>query len=333
MLESRPWEGRVRRKRVAVAIVLAIAGGSLLAGAQQTPDSPEIKAHVELARKTAGDDWAEAFAFYCALDPRTANRADDPVIVPTQVFDNLYAIGRTSTIVFALKTSDGIILIDSGYQNDVETVLLPGMKALNLDPATIKHVIVTHGHADHFGGAKYLQDTFGARVWVTAVDWDAMLRPPAAGRGGQAVAPPKRDMVIAEGQPIVVGDTTVTPVSLAGHTPGTVAVIFPVKDRGTAHVAGLLGAPMLIPPPDAQVQQHLTSLQHFADIGRGMKVDVELLNHGMMDGTAAKLARLQTRTAGGPNPFVVGWDSYQRFLTVSSECLRAVLGRRAAAKS
>lgn len=90
---------------------------------------------------------------------------------------------------------------------------------------------------------------------------------------------------------------------------------------------------MLIPPPDPQVQQHVASLQHFSEIGRNMKVDVELLNHPMMDGTAAKLARLQTRTASGPNPFVVGWDSYQRFLTVSAECLKGVLGRRAAAKS
>ncbi len=328
------------RKRGAVALVFAIAGGSWLAASQQAPvtavarpDSPEVKAHVEAARKIAGDDWAEAFAFYCNPDPKTANRADDPVIPPTQVFDNLYAIGRTSTIVFVLKTSDGLILIDSGYQADVETVLLPGLKALNLDPKTIKHVIITHGHADHFGGAKYLQDTFGAHVSVTSVDWDSMLRPPAPGRGGQAVAPPARDMAIAEGQPLVLGDTTVTPVSLAGHTPGTIALIFPVKDRGKAHVAGLLGAPMLIPPPDPQVQQHIDSLQHFSEIGRNMKVDVELLNHGMMDGTAAKLAKLQTRTASGPNPFVVGWDSYQRFLTVSTECLKAALVRRANAKS
>jgi metallo-beta-lactamase class B len=139
-------------------------------------------------------------------------------------------------------------------------------------------------------------------------------------------------MVIAEGQPLTLGEETITPVALPGHTPGTVALIFGVKDRGKAHVAGLLGAPMLIPPPDEQVQRHINSLEHFGDIGRQMKVDVELLNHPMMDGAASKLARLQTRT-NGPNPFVIGWNSYQRFLTVSSECLKGVLVRRAEARA
>jgi hypothetical protein len=136
-------------------------------------------------------------------------------------------------------------------------------------------------------------------------------------------------MVIAEGQGVTLGEETVTPVFLPGHTPGTIALVFPVKERGKTHMAGLLGAPMLIPPPDEQVQQHIHSLEHFGDIARRMSADVELLNHPMMDGTAAKLAKLQTRPAGGPNPFAVGVASYQRFLTVSEECLKGVLARRA----
>ena len=31
---------------------------------------------------------------------------------PTQVFDNLYCIGTKSVVAWALKTSDGIVLID-----------------------------------------------------------------------------------------------------------------------------------------------------------------------------------------------------------------------------
>ena len=34
----------------------------------------------------------------------------------------------------------------------VESQLLPGFEKLGLDPAQVKVILVTHGHADHFGG-------------------------------------------------------------------------------------------------------------------------------------------------------------------------------------
>ena len=40
-----------------------------------------------------------------------ANRADDPLVTPTRIFDNVYAIGRTGTVVYAITTSAGIVLI------------------------------------------------------------------------------------------------------------------------------------------------------------------------------------------------------------------------------
>src|SRR6185295_11052976 len=99
------------------SMLVAIGVGPLLGHAAQAPDakpdSPQVKAYVEAARKAAGDEWAEAFAFWCDPNQTRANRADDPIIDPTSIFDNLYAIGRTTTLVFALKTSAGIVLIDS----------------------------------------------------------------------------------------------------------------------------------------------------------------------------------------------------------------------------
>ena len=64
--------------------------------------------------------------------------------------------GRTTTITYVLKTSDGLVLLDAGYQTDLEPVLLAGMKTLNLDPSTIKHVIVIDLENESF------DDTFGA---------------------------------------------------------------------------------------------------------------------------------------------------------------------------
>ena len=46
---------------------------------------------------------------------------------------------------------------------------------LGLDPATIKYAIVSHGHSDHSGGAKYLQDRYNARVLLSAIDTGPFL--------------------------------------------------------------------------------------------------------------------------------------------------------------
>ena len=36
------------------------------------------------------------------------------------------------------------------------------------------HLVITHAHPDHYGGAKYLQDTFDIRVLMGAPDWDSV---------------------------------------------------------------------------------------------------------------------------------------------------------------
>ena len=48
--------------------------------------------------------------FFCEA-PR-ANSATDPVIVPTKIFDNVYAIGNPDT-VYVVETSDGLLMFDS----------------------------------------------------------------------------------------------------------------------------------------------------------------------------------------------------------------------------
>src|SRR2546427_3051743 len=117
------------------------------------PDSPEVLAHIEKAKKIAGTYWAKAELFLCYAP--VANPATAPG--PVKLFDNLWAIpGQYSVgnaVTYVLPTSAGIMMIDPGHAKDVESVLLPGLKPLGLDPANIKVVIAAHGHEDHYGGA------------------------------------------------------------------------------------------------------------------------------------------------------------------------------------
>jgi metallo-beta-lactamase class B len=125
------------------------------------------------------------------------------------VFDNLYFVGQTEYSAWAVTTSAGIILIDTIFDYSVEDEIVAGLKKLGLDPSTIKYAIVSHGHFDHSGGARYLQERFGTRVILSAADWDLLER--------SSQTKPKRDMVATDGQKLTLGDTTLTLYVTPGH--------------------------------------------------------------------------------------------------------------------
>jgi metallo-beta-lactamase class B len=316
------------------ASLLATAVATAAVAQAPAADSARVTAIVDRAVSAAGSEWGQAVDFFCR-DAGRANRADDPEITPTRVFDNLYALGRTSTVVWALTTPDGILLIDAGYPDQLESVLLPQMRAVGLDPNDVRYVLIGHGHADHFGGASYFQQR-GARVALSAADWSLVENPAPAPAGAPAAAapsalpPPRRDVVVADGEPISFGGVEITPVLIPGHTPGALGFVFRVVDGRRNHMAALFGGSILLVSriPDEGLRQYVQSLERFAAVTQRLGVDVEIQNHPLYDGFATKLDRLTARRAGEPHPFVVGTDAYRRFLTVMRECANAQLARR-----
>jgi len=320
------------------ATVLAVVMLGIGLSAQQPPappapaDTPAITAMIEAARKAAAPEFTDAVHFWCEA-PR-ANRVDDPPIAPTKILDNVYAIGNSGTTVYVLQTTAGLLMIDALFGNQVETQLLPGFRALGLDPAQVKIVLVTHGHADHFGGAAYFQEKFGAKVYVSAADWMVMENPPPArgGRGpaGPPAVIPKHDAEIVDGQKITLGDLTVTPFAVPGHTPGSMAFIFPVKDRGASHTAALFGGAWLTPNilSDQALETFAASVAKFRSATSAARVDTLLQNHMLMVPIQDKLDGLARRKPGDPNPFVVGPAAYQKFVGVMAACTNVNLARR-----
>ena len=249
------------------------------------------------------------------------------------MFDNLYFVGEIEYSAWAVTTSAGIILVDAIYDYSVEDEVAGGLKKLGLDPATIKYVIVSHGHRDHVGGARYLQDRFGARIVMSADDWDLVER--TAG----AWPKPRRDMVATDGQRLTLGDTALTLYLTPGHTLGTISTLVPVKDGGKPHLAAAWGGTAFnwttnrtayITPerPDRfWFETYIASARRFRDIVSNEGADVIIANHSNFDGTKTKLPRLAKRGPTDPHPYIIGREGVDRYLTVAEQCARAGLLR------
>lgn len=312
------------------------AGGRGAAPAPR-PDNPQSLAHIAAAKKIAGNDQflKYPYDFFCIPANTRANNGNAPELEPVKIFDNFYAAGNSETTVYALNTSDGIILFDSGYADRVETVLVPGLQKLGLDLTKVKYILLGHGHGDHFGGAKYFQDKYGTKVGTTAADWDMMYPANPAPNQQNPAGRPRRDLVLAEGQPLKLGDVTVTPISIPGHTPGSLAYIFAVKDKGRTRIAGLYGGTILAVDriTTEGLKQYIQSIAHYLDTAKKMKVEVEVQNHPIFDGSPDRLAKLKTLKAGEVNPYIVGTDNYVKFWNIVSECIQAEIARRGTASN
>ena len=308
--------------------IFAASGQTPAPAAAPKPDNPKSLALYAEAKKMAGNDpvLAPAYNFFCIPANIRADRPDAPPLAPVKLFDNLYAVGQEETVVYAITTSDGVVLIDAGRSE--KGVVPEGLEKLGLNPANIKYILISHGHADHYAGAKDLQERFGAKVGVSKEDWD-LIYPPNATEA-QARNRPRKDMVLAEGQALKVGDTTINFVAIPGHTPGGLGFIFPVKDAGKTYMAGLFGGTIFtasrISTP--AMVQYIDSMAHWVDVAKKMKVEVEIQNHPIFDANPERLARLKARKPGEPHPFLMNTDKYAQFWNIISTCMQTDIARR-----
>ena len=297
--------------------------------------SSAVEAHRAAARAAAGDDHQGLFRTVCRNprpDPQPASNTPRPprevppleewYAEPAQVFDNLYFVGTRKHGAWAVTTSDGIIVIDALYDYAVEPAIEEGLRKLGLDPAEIKYVVVSHGHGDHHGGAKHLQDRFGARIVMGGPDWDLVER-------STRDPIPARDMVATDEMRLRLGETTVTLYLTPGHTAGTVSTMIEVRDGGRSHLTAAWGGTSLSPnTPREAVESYIDAAVRFQQLIETTGADVLVANHTIFDRTPEKLEALKGRQPGDPHPYVIGNDAVRRYVKVAEECARAELAAR-----
>lgn len=306
------------------ALVIAAGLGAVDASAQQGAGT--IEAHLAAAKAAAGFDFTGTLARICVA-PQTGPGADvrpppPPdratwFTEPAKVFDNLYFVGTKIHSSWALTTSEGIILIDTLYDYASEEAIVGGLKKLGLDPAAVKYVIITHAHGDHVGGARLMQERFGARIVMGGPDWDSIEKSVNQYPNGK----PKRDIVAGDGAKVTLGDTSVTLALTPGHTPGTVSMFFQVKDNGTPLSVAYSGGTAFNFPNDVpHFDAYIASQRKMAELAASLNATVVMSNHSEFDNAVTRIKMMAARKGGEPHPFELGRDAVQRYFKVTDEC-------------
>jgi metallo-beta-lactamase class B len=310
---------------VTLAFAVMAALGVAAADAQPAPNS--IDAHLLAAKRAGGFEFRGLLGALCVAPqnapPRDVTPGPPPpdrarwYTEPAKMFDDVYFVGTKDRSSWALTTSDGIILIDTTFEYETEPVIVGGLKKVGLDPANVKYVIITHAHPGEVGGAKLMQDQFGSRIVIGEGDWEMIEKSVNLFPHGK----PKRDIAVTDVQNITLGGRTVTVMPMPGHTPGTLSLIFEVKDHGKPLTVAFPGGTEFNFLNDVpHFDTYIASARKFAAAAAAAGATVLMTNQSEFDNAAAKLRMLADRRPGEPHPMEVGSDMVQRYFKVFDEC-------------
>jgi len=225
---------------------------------------------------------------------------------PFQLIDNIYYVGTDGIAVYVIKTSQGLILMDTAMPQSTG-MIKDNIAKLGVKVADIKIILNTHAHLDHTGGFAEIKKETGAQLIAGERDKPLLeggYYPGDEKNEDLAFPAVKVDRAVKEGDKVTLGDTTLTAHATPGHSPGCTSWELTVKDgkenrevlffcSGTVALNRLVGQPTY---PGIVDDYRAT----FAK-AKAMKIDVLLGPHPEVYGMQAKRAEMKE---GAPNPFV-----------------------------
>lgn len=138
---------------------------------------------------------------------------------------------------YAFDAGDGsFVLVDTGVGIDTEKIL-HNLQDDGIDPAKVRHVLLTHIHTDHIGGAATFQRDYGSKIYAPAKEADDLeeidevrLGLDVAKRAGFyppefEVRPCTVDVRVEDGFTLKLGNLTIRAIETPGHTRGAMTYL------------------------------------------------------------------------------------------------------------
>jgi hydroxyacylglutathione hydrolase len=130
-------------------------------------------------------------------------------------------VGPLGTNCYVVKSGEELAVIDPG--GDGETIIAETRKM----GGTVKYVIDTHGHIDHIAANREVLEATGAKLVIHELDAGLLAHPDGnlSSLMGMRLTSPKPDLLLKEGDKVLVGEDEMTVLHTPGHTPGGICLL------------------------------------------------------------------------------------------------------------
>ena len=200
-------------------------------------------------------------------------------VEPFQTFDNVYYVGDKWGSFYVSDTEDGLVIVDT-LDYPYSKWIPINLEKLGLDKEPVTHILVTHGHSDHVGGAQLLQETYGSKVVMTKSTHELSIQQSNKSKGENKFLPPTLDIKIKGDTSMVIGGHEFRFYLTPGHTEGDFSLDFTVKDEGAEHRAFIVGGHSVSGNDPKMIEQFLSSMEKIRKIAlQPPVVSVNLSNH------------------------------------------------------
>jgi hydroxyacylglutathione hydrolase len=193
--------------------------------------------------------------------------------------------------VYLLSGGEELALVDAGAGWG-EDRILDNVRSLGYEPERIRHIFLTHAHADHAGGAASLAERLGAQVYLSELEREALETADEEALGlsiarwngfypeDYRLRPCKVDVTLRGDERLRCGDLELVVIPTPGHSAGSVCFLVDTGE-GAALFAGDTvfagGRISLIVAPGSDLLAMQVSVAHLG----GLNVASLLPGHGI----------------------------------------------------
>ena len=260
-------------------------------------------------------------------------------IETVKMFDDFYYMGSRGVGIYIVKTSEGLVFIDSSATvNAYEEIVVPSLKKLGLENEKILAVLLTHGHFDHYLGAKGIQLATGCDVGLSYEDTVFMLSSKDNLDNDPGIDVPQITMLLEDGKDYVFGDHSIHCLFAPGHTPGCLNYTLDVHEGDETHRVAIMGGYGIFGPGAYLKGEYPLSRQRAIDDAllfasscakfwlhcKETNCDVYLNPHPHLCDLFRHVEENETRKEGERNAFVIGVDGVKNWILERFDaCLEA----------